>query len=209
MKALLLKDLFVSRRYLKTLTILLVCYMVFAVVIKSPTLVTGFCVLLALMFLLTSFAYDEQAKWEIYALSTPVSKNKVVLSKYILFVLCDFAGCVPALIVLAVFSLFGLTGVDADTFLSIPACFFAALGVGFLLIPIILKYGTEKCRLIMIILFVIPIGGLFLLENMGVSAWSGSEDFIKTLIYLSPLLIFVEGILSYFISIHIYKRKDL
>ena len=86
MKGLLLKEYYSMRPYLKKqVAVLFVFFIVFSVF--SGSLVTLMPMILFFIgnLLLSSFSLDEQAHWNSYALTLPVSPQNIIASKYILF----------------------------------------------------------------------------------------------------------------------------
>ena len=209
MKALFLKDLFVSRKYLKTLVMLLAFYIVIAVMMKDAAFISGCCVFITLLFLMTSFAYDETAKWDAYALSMPVSINSIVGSKFLILFVSVLAGALSSLLGALLLSLLSISPLQADSFWAIAACTAVALLLGFLFIPVVIRFGTERCRVIIICLFLLPTAGIFVLQYFNISISTDAlMSMLPTLFALSPLILLGFGILSFLVSRHFYRIKE-
>ncbi|HBT91403.1 MAG TPA: hypothetical protein DEB16_06120, partial [Ruminococcaceae bacterium] len=89
MKGLLFKDFLLIRRQGKTLLYLLVFYVIFFFVLARSSdkpadsgtvagVVSTIAVILEYVLILNTLAYDENSKWNRYALSLPVGRNGIV-----------------------------------------------------------------------------------------------------------------------------------
>ena len=80
MKGLILRDLLNLRKNLKTIIIMCLFYtLLFSTL--NPTFLSGMITILFAMQILTTFSYDDYSKWNMYALSLPITKKQLVLSK--------------------------------------------------------------------------------------------------------------------------------
>lgn len=114
------------------------------------------------LFLLvyTSFQHDEASKWNLYALSLPVTKKMLVQSKYILFTLILFVFNIFAILISYGFG--NLTFDITWTHLMLIALSMLMLG---LFIPMIYRLGTRKAFLFLILLILLANGICFLFEE--------------------------------------------
>ena len=72
MSGLVLKDMLVLRKSLKTYVLFLAFYVIMAVVgMFSISFITAFVQIIVMLLPMSSFAYDEQAKWDRYAVILP------------------------------------------------------------------------------------------------------------------------------------------
>ena len=86
MKGLLLKDWYTLTRQLKFILAMLVF---FSILPGYSTV--SFALVYAAMLPITALAYDERSKWDELAAMMPYSVRELVLSKYILGLLCFIA----------------------------------------------------------------------------------------------------------------------
>lgn len=208
------KDFLVLRRQLAYYVVLLVLYAFLTVAgAFPPSILSGLVVFLAVMMPMSSLAYDEQARWDCFAVSTPAGRGGVVGGKYLFSLLVIAAGSV---IVLALQVILALTGRLPEDFplpvalLTLLACAGIALILDAALIPLLLRFGTEKSRLISTILLVAVIAAAILAAN-----WEGSLPFVlppwlpKALPGLLAILAVGGFAVSYCISRKIYAEKAL
>ncbi len=137
-RGLLLKDWYELWNKSKVLIIMVVVYMLIGLV--SPTL-GSVALLLCAMLPYNSIAYDEKVKWNRYALSMPVSKKELVLSKYLLGII----GVGIGIILLALLQ-FVPVGEPANWNMVVlsgaGALFYLAVQL-----PLLFRFGTENGRI--------------------------------------------------------------
>ena len=87
MIGLIMKDILVMRKLLKSYLLLIVIYIILAYLdfFDYSFIITFVQIILAVMPI-SAFAYDEQSKWDRYAMSLPLGRRGVVGARY-LFVL--------------------------------------------------------------------------------------------------------------------------
>ena len=207
MTGLLLKDILYLKRQLKMLLIIFAFYAVLLVTTGSHieqfnAIFITLIVMLPMLIITNSFAYDELSKWDIYSLSLPVTKGKIVLCKY---QLTSLMTCLAALFPLAVNALSGNT--NPETLAGIYAAFFAALVLCGILIPLFYKFGTQKARIALLAIVMVPTLGTLLLKNMKVSMPGNAE--IEFWLKLSPVFLIPFFVGSYFVSRHIFQNKEI
>lgn len=210
MRGLLLKDFYILRGYSKTMLFMFAFFALISVGLDNPALLfEAFIIFMSMMVTITSFSYDALAKWERYALSLPVSRKEIVGAKYLLSVILCLGGAVISFLVSAVILKidpvegFGLTEhlYTTAAIISIALFFSAAL------LPLIFKFGVEKCRLLLIAIFAAPSAAVIALSKMGVSM--PSESALIAVIKLLPALVIPLYLLSYFISVRIFSAKEI
>lgn len=209
MIGLLLKDLYTMRQYLKTMLFMLMFFAVISAGLDNPaTFFEGFIILMSMMLTISSFSYDDLAKWDRYALTLPITRKELVAGKYLLSVVLCFAGAAfsfpIALIVLTLKPVegFGL----AEQLYATAAIVSAAFFFTGLLLPMTLKFGVEKSRILMLVVFAMPTAAVIALDKMGVPM--PSEDSLFGFFKLLPLSMVVFYYLSYRLSVRIFSRKE-
>ena len=84
MKGLILKDLYIAKRNFKTYLLVFAVFIAMALVDQGNLFFVFYPCLISGMIPVTLLAYDEQAKWDCYSGSLPVSRAQVVSAKYII-----------------------------------------------------------------------------------------------------------------------------
>lgn len=202
MTGLILKDIYNLKKHSKVYLILLVFYFFMGMANDNSAMFGSMLSIVAAMLPITAMAYDEKNNWDRYALTMPLSRKDMVLSRYIL-------GLIFALVAFIIAMASSLL-LNKDSLLENIAMNLGTLGFVMLLMaiifPILFKFGVEKGRILMMIIFMAPTGIILLLSNYGVQL--PDEKTMKTFLYYSPIAVIIIFILSLFISISIYNKKE-
>ena len=200
MKGLLIKDFDTILKQLR----------IYLVLIAVMTFLPGFsmltfAVVYVTMIPMTAIAYDERSKWDKLAAMMPYSAADVVLSKYVLGFLLVLGTGVFACFAQAVVGIFTHTALTGTFFtkLALVICF--ALVIESIELPVLIRFGVEKGRLLMILFMVIVgVGGATLIENI-TELLKSSE--LHMAVPLAALGAVVVGALSALAAIGLYKSK--
>lgn len=202
MKGLILKDLYNMKNQWKMVAIIIVFYAFWGFTNGGAEISSFLLIFLSIMLSMSSFSYDEAAKWDSFALCMPVSRKFMVLSKYALGMILTIMATILSLI-LSIF----VFKMDFQSTISMCA---VAGGLSLvmlsLLFPMILKFGVEKGRIGIFILFIIPSITVLMLSNVGIEVDLDALMNLNVAIY--ALALAVIFILSILISMAIYKRKE-
>ncbi len=206
MKGLIIKDIFALRQQGKILLALLVFYAVYSVVFQNLSMLAAMTVLLCVMLPVTTMAYDEKSKWDKYALSMPIPRKAIVLSKYLLAITAEFL----AVIIVGILggAIVFLTGEMAIGEMLVMILAIGGIGLFFLalILPILFKFGVEKGRFIMLLVLFVPSMLVMMIPQLGIEP--PSLQTLRFLGYLSPLIVAGILLLSVKISIGIYNKKE-
>lgn len=204
MTGLMLKDLLIGKRYLRSLLVIALFYILMAFTMNIASMLSFLVVLFAIMFCMTTFAYDDQAKWDCYASTLPMGRSKIVRARYVVTFGGILAGSAVSTIFAAVISLVKKTELTE----LLPACLGSA-AAGLILIsfylPMIYKFGTEKSRYVMIGAFAcLGVAGYFIRN------WQPSLPELSGKLLLAGALLLMVGIIiaSYSVSVKIYSKKE-
>lgn len=170
------------------------------------------------MLSIRALAYEDINKSEIMLLSLPVSRNKVVLAKYLSVIVYGLIGVLSYLIGVSIIYILNLPiNVVAITFESIIGAIFA-LGIMFsVTFPLFFKYGYVKSKFFAMFIFLAVFFGVSNLINL---FNIGKLDSINVIIaYVSTLsdraiwiilliITFLIVTISYNVSVKIYKSRE-
>lgn len=152
MKGLLMKDLLNLKQTMRVWMLMLILFIVIGFAQQSPIYVGSMLTVMLLLLPVNALAYDENCKWDAYALTMPVMRRDLALSKYLL-VLLGAAVMAP---LSAVCSL--MMGTDVGETLSVIGLL---LSVGLcmvsIMLPLLFRFGVQKGRMIMIVLVLLPV----------------------------------------------------
>lgn len=153
MRALIQKDCYVLWKQMKIFLVVMVVIMV-----GNGAFGSVFIVIWCAMLPYTAIAYDERCKWDQLAAMMPYTPRDLVLSKYVLGWLC--AGGAGALALAMQLIAKVLPGsVDCGTPLSVLLSFCGSICILSITLPLMLRFGVERGRMVMFVLIFLVCGG--------------------------------------------------
>ena len=215
MKGLLYKDVSIMTRSFKGNILLLVAlYGVLILVTKEAYLAYAMTAVWGI-YVASTINYDEQAHWDAYAATLPVTPGQVIASKYLL---CAASTAIGAVLSLALVLLAGVGG--AEYALGILACAEVSVLTNALLMPITYRFGAAKSRAyLMVIVFAIVFGACFAAQevlqsqsqavSVGMDAMFQSETALAVAaIAVSLLATAILYAIGYTICTRVYAKKE-
>ena len=205
MKGLILKDLLVLRQQSKIYLFMIVMFAAFAFINEDPSFAGGMVAIVAVMLPITALSYDERAGWDRLALSMPVSRKDMVLSKYLL-------GLGFSVVAFLISLLLGLksndpAGEPAGTALLTALVFWSICILLFaILMPLFIQIGVEKGRMVMMLVLFVPTGVLIFLSNSGIAKMD--PEGLERLLRFAPVAAIVAFVISLFVAMRLYTRKE-
>lgn len=207
MLGLVIKDLLVCRKSMRMVLLFVCVFMVFSLTTDDNTFVMFITSMYFTMMVLTAFAYDNQAKWDAYGLTMPVTRSETVLAKYLLgLVLSLFGGILSFALTFGVM-LYKQEAFTSEMLVTQLALLGAALMIMSIFIPLIYRFGVEKARLVMVAVFIVPSVLLLFFSKSGIPA--PDENILRVIATLSPFFVVAWVAASYFISVRIFSKKEL
>lgn len=207
------KDCVTLKKQLTTLLMFLVVYGALTVTGVFDVSILG--VLVAVMGMtipMSSVALDDAARWDRYAVATPAGRRGVVAGKYVFTALVIVISSIFAVVVMVGLSLLGLSEQTlTENIVVALSCAAVTLLLNAIILPFLLKYGAEKARVISMTVFVVIFGGALLLENYwdnGMGLPEIPAGLVQALPVLFCSLTVGAFVVSYFISLGIYNRKE-
>lgn len=206
MKGLIVKDFLILRGQARMFVGILLLYVVMGIFMKDFSFFAAIILLVSAMLVVTTCAYDDSYKWNIYAGTLPIKKNQIVLGKYISSLLFVLIGVAVSLL----FNFISFVVFDNLNFGdALHTLYFTVVGSLLfisIMLPIIFRFGTEKSRLLLPILIALLIAGVFVLKELGVELPAG--DRISQLVDFAILPVAVLFFLSYLISCRVIRRRE-
>ena len=208
------KDFFVGRKNTLYYFGFLVIYGVLSAAGVFPySILAGIVAMVGLMLPMSSFAYDDQARWEKFAAATPAGRRGVVQGKYLFTLLVTLAASVLSGALLTALYLLGKTDAEVwwEPLAVVGACTCFTLLLDSVFLPFLLKFGSEKARMLTMLVFAAVFGGMallaFLVEH-GFHFPAPSPLFVTLVpILLVAAVIAALGV-SYGISQRVYRKKE-
>ncbi len=196
MTSLLMKDVYVLMKQLRVFFVALLILMLAGEEKTMPFMAMLFAVLP-----MTAVAYDEQSKWNNYAIMLPYSKSSLVLSKFILgyigIFICIFVTSSMGLLMGVVKTGTISLNVDVSLLILVISIALILLAVNLL---VSFKFGVEKGRIVFIFSMILFGASGNIVKDLG-------ESFLIRFIFEQPVVFFVIAIVVNLVSIVLAIRS--
>lgn len=202
MRGLLLKDFYGTKQMLKLFLGILVVAFALSFFMDVGMYLLMYTAIFGLMIPLQSMSEDEKSNWNKYAIALPFSRRAIVFSKYAISFICIGCSCVGLFLGMYLSPSLG-ESMTVDMILGSLAVSVIYI---LLMIPLILKYGTGKTRMLIMFAFYVPLIIVYLVGEMGLSV--DYIDLLETYIYMVPILIVILFIISLMVSVRICATKE-
>ena len=213
MKSVVLKDLYNMRGNGKSV---LISFLILAVAMAS----TGVGVLysgaiLCSSLIVSTFAYDDRCDWAKYAVVMPISRNELVAGKYAMLTLLVVGGMAVSFLASLVSNAItgqiplNQSGLQELLISSLTALVFA-LVYGSIAIPLILRFGAEQGRILLLVALLVPAAVCFAVYQVG--KWLGivlTDQGVVLLVCGAAVAALVWMAVSYRISCGIFAKQEL
>ena len=215
MTGLVLKDMLVMRKTLKTYVLFLAFYLLLAVIGLFPiSTITAVTQIIIMMLPLSAFSFDELAKWDRYALTFPTGRRSLVGARYLFTLVMVAAATLYSLVACVVLSIGKGQSAMAENLLSLMVSLGLGLIIADILLPLCYKLGVERARPYMYIVIFAPLLLFFgayklgLFEGIDLSSLDRMpESTVLAVGSLLPLIPLLGLGLSYHISCRIKEQK--
>ena len=208
MKGLIVKDLMVAGRQIRTALVIVLFYAV--LFWRNAAVLVGLMSMMSMMTVVSSFSYDEASRFISYAAALPVARRTIVRAKYALgFGLLALGAGGSALLTM-------LVGVLAGGLASLEALGAAAgctLAMGFMLcltLPLMFRLPVERARVFMTLAMIVPTLLIVTLMQVADVPLAALERAPWPLLLAGmALLLAVCAAASYRIAVRFVQQRDL
>ncbi|MDM5246992.1 ABC-2 transporter permease [Lysinibacillus sp. G4S2] len=207
MAGLILKDLMTIQRQIKAQAFVLIFFLFISIFMQQALMLFTIIIFVVTFQAITALTYDEQSSWDKYANTLPISKGDIILSKYILSIVLLIFGLILALPIVFIIHRFTNNWASTEFFLTFNLIVALAFCMLALLLPIYIKFGSNKGRMVLIAFCFIP-SFLFSLLNEHLPDMTLALSDLKQFMFLAPFAGLLILWLSSLISTAIYKRKE-
>lgn len=218
MRGLIIKDMLFIKNTWKNLLLIFVGSLLLSIALGNYLLAICSVPIILLTSGINTFQTDEFYNTDAYTLSYPLSRKKIVTSKYLFTLVMMLISTYIGIIIYAGISVIihpGVLGLNVDMLKQLLMLEISGLLVDSIFYPIIYKYGCEKSRFVLmsIVMVLLGIGSILSVYiNVFKKATINLEGIIKFidqygLLSLS-IVVIIATLISYFLSILAYRHKD-
>ncbi len=216
MKGMLIKDFSLLKGQKQFFLVVCVLAFVFLFLTDQYYFGIAYLIIIFVMFTLSTIAYDEYDNGNPFLFTLPISRKSYVREKYVFCFLISLVSCVINLILIVVLQTVK-KGSGADSrvlFLTMGGAFLAGMLMMALVVPLQLKFGSEKRQVAMIAGFLLILILVFCVEKL--ADRFGVPGIIKILDGMSMKMIAVIAVIfitalvfiSYLLSVRIMEKKE-
>ncbi len=216
MIGLMIKDFVNLKKNIRMFMLVTIVYGFMAYSSGDASFFSSIFTMLIAMLTLSAYSYDEMAKWDVYALTLPVSREDVVRGKYAIMLSLTFLGSIVSMAFTIVLNI--ILGSE-ELMKGVTNCWIgAAIVILFysIALPFITKAGVEKARIIIFAIYIIPFVIVYLLnqavKEKGIripeSLINIGVRLMDNINVLLPLFLLFALAVSYTISSGIYCKKE-
>lgn len=208
MKGLLLKDLYIMKKYYKSYLIIIISFFILSVVIEGNLFFVFYPCVLCGVIPIGLLNFDERSRWSQYSCTLPYTKKQLVSSKYLIGLMAEFVVIVFIAIIQGVkmtisgnFS-FGNLGV-----LMLLAVIVSSVGTSFSM-PFVFRSGVAKGQIAYYFTIGVVCAASFIISGFFKEKLSTEIKPDTLLIVLATVSVLVY-IFSWYISIVFYKKREI
>lgn len=211
MKGLLLKDIFSLSQIAKTQLFILVLFAFIFIPQSSGSLsFPVMCITVLGSMYFSTVNFDEQAKWNTYAMTMPIKRKDIVTSKYILAAALAAAGVILSIAIIFIASFFREGILISNSAIAALVGFFVSLFSTSIMMPVVFKFGVAKAQLLMVLSLLIPFG---LIAGFGMLIQKLNFSLTENNIIIAGIGIAVLVVILFFcsirLSIRFFEKKEL
>ena len=208
MKGLLLKDLYMMKKYCKSYLLITVVFIAISFASSENLFFTFYPCLLCGMIPVNLLGYDERSRWLQYSETMPYTKGQIVSGKYLIGLGTQMAVLLITGIAQAIRMSVSGTFVLLEYLVLMILLLIMSLLASSITLPFMFKLGVEKGRMAYYIMIGIVCAGSIISSNL---LSGGIQAEIKLNGILSIICLVGIGIyaLSWYLSIAFYKKREI
>ena len=208
MKGLILKDLYMAVKYLRSYFLLIGVFLAVSWANGDSAFFMVYPCMLGGMIPVTLMAYDERSKWEVYAGTLPCTRAQLVSAKYIIGLMAQGTILVLSALVQGLRMVF-TDGFSWDAYLTLMGMLLCLSCIsGAITPPFMFRNGVEKGRMAYYVTIGVLCGGSVVLSSLfrgGVLAEFSLNGSLPVLCLVCVGLY----ALSWWLSIRFYEKREL
>lgn len=206
MKGLLIKDFYMIKRQFLLFLIVPVLFFFLSLYMGDSGYFSYYSVAILSILPISIIGYDEAYKWNKYEIILPVSRKSIVAEKYIFTLIL----VIPILLIESIIIMITFNWSAENIIHWISLTLFCGLIIPSIMLPVVMKFGYHKGKIINIIIIAILSSSIAIINITSISGENklkgefspGSLTFIFA---IAAIIIFA---VSYLISSKIYSKRE-
>ena len=216
MSGLLIKDILIMRKTLKSYLLFWLFYLLLAILgLFNISFIIAFIQVMVMMLPIGIFSYDEVSKWDRYALTFPLGRRALVGGRYLFTIVIVLGAALFGLLSCVVLSILDGSQILVENILTVLGSLSVGILIADVLLPLCYKLGPERARPFLYALVCVPVLLLFaayrlgLLEQVDFAGLNSLSDQAVLGLFALLLLVTLAGLgVSYLISCRVMEGKE-
>ncbi len=208
MKGLLLKDLYMMKKYSRATLIIAIVFILVSFVSKENLFFIFYPCLLGGMMPVSLLAYDERSRWMQYSETMPYTKGQIVSCKYLIGLGSVVLVLIGTGVAQAIRMCIDGTFVIGEYLVLMLILLIMSLLTSSIILPFVFKFGVEKGRMAYYVMIGLVCAGSVISSNL---LSNGFRTEIKLNGILPIICLVGMGIyaLSWYLSVVFYKKRKI
>ena len=209
MKGLLLKEFAMIGGQMRSWMVAWGIMCIYSIFMKSNSIMYMYITLCGIMSTMSLFSLDQVSRWDSFVLCLPLKRRDVVKVRYLFGILFALFIGVIGFFLLCICSILRREYLPLGaSLLRLYLVFAGTIAMQSVMLPVLYKFEAEKARYICMAIYVLPVLGAVKLAKWmeGRGTLAGIKH--KVLL-ISPVLLVVLVMISFAVSVRIYKGKDV
>ena len=216
MIGLVIKDMLVMRKTIRTYAMFLAFYLIMTVLgLFTISFTTSILQLIVMLLPMSAFSFDEMAKWDRYALTFPLGRRALVTGRYLFALIMTLVAGLCGLLSCVLVSIFDNQEMILENMMTVMFCLSLGLLYADILLPLCYKLGPDRARPYFYLVIFAPIVLIFGAYQLGIFG-PGSLSFLSsvpdstvvTLSFFLPIVPLAGMWVSYLISCRVMEQKE-
>ena len=216
MIGLVIKDILVMRKTIRTYALFLIFYLIMTVLgLFTISFTTAILQLIVMLLPMSAFSFDEMAKWDRYALTFPLGRRALVTGRYLFALIMTLVAGLCGLLSCVLVSIFDSQEIILENMMTVMVCLSLGLLYADILLPLCYKLGPDRARPYFYLVIFAPIVLIFGAYQLGVFGAdslsflsSAPDSTMVQLSFLFPILPLAGLWVSYLISCRVMEQKE-
>ncbi len=219
MKGLLIKDVRLLASQKNFFVVVIVVALIVMITTENPSFAVGYVTFLFPMFTLSTISYDEFDNGYAFLFTLPITRKEYVFEKYIYGLLMGGISWLCVTLITMIYQMAAVPGFQAKEWLVSSACMISIMVLLLsVVIPLVMKFGGEKGRIVLMMIIGAFIAVVFVLnacfDSMQMDLGEGLEQVFLLLesgaaLGIVCVVMIIILLLSIKISMRIMRKKEL
>lgn len=210
MKGLILKDLYMTFKYMKSLILIIATFLAVSVWGSDNNVFRFYPCIIASAMPVTLLTYDDHFKWSLYNRTLPFTIKQLVSVKYIIGMIFSISVYILSICATICYMVFNNKFNANELAINASALLIIMLIVPTFVFPLSFRFGAEKGRILFVVIAIVLLAAVMI--SIPVSSIFGDSAIRPTFnvsFVIADVISIAIYIASWCISVKLYKKREL